>query len=194
MNSAELLAEFDAYERALRQQHLEHVRRLGLLEGIAQVGQHQPPAGMAHIRTLPNALWEPDDAGTAAMILPVCRWTVFDAFGIEIETPELVDLIAFRTSSPASWLWRTGTGWALGEDQLIFPNGDPLLLVSTPLEWLRAGGTAVCLLDWSASSPAWAHLLTSGELLTDTPHLAARIDRALRQSIRLPRVEVAHAA
>lgn len=196
MTAIELLAEAHGYELRL-QGHMSDLAKLGVLTGFAHLGQTQPAAGLANIRKTGERMWEPDEQGELAMIIPVPVPTMIEPFGIPIETVEIIDLIAFSSRSPASWYWRTGTAWALGEHllgDLQDSSGDRISIVSTPLSWLRAAGRAVCILDWSKNSPAWAALRQQSDLLAETPHLARRLERAIHNSVRLPRVEVSHAA
>ena len=193
MKSADLMAEAETYAAGLRG-HLAQIGQLGILPGVAEIGQVQPPLGLSRIRRQRNELWEPEPAGALAMIVPVCVPVIVEPFeGFEIETSECIDLVAFNSREPDRWSWRTGTAWALSQ-YLIEEYADPLHLVSTPLAWLRSGGATACILDWSDTSPAWPHLRSAGQLKVEDPELKRRIDLRLRQTVRLPRVEVGHAA
>lgn len=193
MRGADLIAEAEAYASRL-QGHLLQIASPGILRGMFQIGRLQPPLGLARIRRSTGELWEPDPTGRLALVIPVCRPAIVEPFdGIEVDTIDCIDLIAFNSREPDRWTWRVGTAWALGE-HLIEEVDQSLRLVSTPLGWLRDGGDAACVLDWSDNSPAWRHLRMAEELITDCPDLRNKLVAKIRRSYRLPRVAVEHAA
>ena len=193
MRGTDLMAEAEAYASGLRG-HMSQIASLGILPGVFQIGECQPPLGLARIRRSRGELWDPAPAGSLAMVIPVCRPAIVEPFdGIEVDTIDCIDLIAFNSREPDKWAWRVGNAWALGE-HLIKDADHPLRLVSTPLGWLRCGGEAACVLDWSDASPAWCHLRIADELISDCPDLRSKLLSKIRASIRLPRVEVEHAA
>lgn len=64
--------------------------------------------------------------------------------------------------------------------------GEPVEIVATPLAWLAAGGDAVCVLDWSPSSPAWAALRAGPELVIPDRFLEAKLLKAMAQAMPRP--------
>lgn len=173
--------------------HLAQLAKLDLLPGVAAIGQFQPPIGLARIKRERGELWTPEPSGALAMVIPACRDAIIEPWDrFELGTVDCIDLVAFNSREPERWAWRTGIAWALGE-QLI-EMGQDIRLVSTPLSWLRLGGEAACILDWSDSSPAWAYLRAARRLIVEDPILQKRLERRLRETQRLPRVEVDDAA
>jgi hypothetical protein len=87
------------------------------------------------------------------------------------EGGELTDVAAVSTAHPDQVARRTGEGWCLGEDVIRAAEADAwgrekrvtVKLVADPLEWLRAQGRAVWVLDWGAALP---RLRALGERVT----------------------------
>ena len=87
-------------------------------------------------------LWLPSPNGASALVMPV-----FD------EDLNLIDLLATRTATPATWWLRVGyEDLVLGAVWLEHAHltGQPVVHYMTPLDWLAAGGEGVCLLDHCA--------------------------------------------
>ena len=111
------------------------------------------------------------------------------------EGEELVDILAVSTAHPDQIARRTGAGWCLGDDLIRKAEGDvwgrekrvTLKLVPTPLDWLRAAGRAVCVLDWAAGLPHLRGLSERATLECDAG-AGARI-RALLEIGGLPKVK-----
>ena len=131
-------------------------------------------AGRARIR-VNGEYFEPCEDGFEANILPL------------IEDEWTCDLLAYDPKRPDRWWLRLGVGWALGADNAHerLP-GEPLAVFRTPASWLAAGGTGVCVLDWTA--PAASELLDA-DLHAEDVALGAKLDRHLSIQIR-PRVFV----
>lgn len=166
----------------VRQTHIDHLLRLRIPgEAIAHLGQYQMPFGIEQIETDDAGRWWPSPEGTTALLLPV------------IERDETVDIVAFHSSQLTRWWWRIGCGSMLGADLLNdgWPIG-PLRVVSTPLDWLRVGGDAVCILDWSCPDYELSPMRDREELVCDSPMLAARLRKRLSQPRKVPRIS--HAA
>lgn len=185
-----LYEEMDAAVRAVRQPHLARLKTLGCLSGVARIGAIHPPFGVGHIRPCSDNLYEPDDAGVPAMIVPVCWPDNSNVFGQIFTLWPVHDLIAFQTSRPASWHWRTGNGWALGGHLLEDWQGEPVPVVATPLDWLRAGGEATCVLDWADDSPAWPLLRMAGELVVSDDLFARKLSATIERTTPRPRIIV----
>lgn len=118
---------------------------------------------------------------------------VVPAFELDIANsePELVDLIAFRTSDPTQTWIRTGWARALGgwNGDLVrdatpiwrLPDDPPLpalKIYRTPLSWLRAACDGVCVLN-----PAWTeHVLAEiGRIQPEDVDHAHEVFRELRE-------------
>ncbi len=185
-----LEAEAEAAGRRVRMAHIQRLRDLGVPpEAWKWIGQHQLPFGFATIADLPDGLYQPDPEGKPAMIVPVTMPEVHEGlWGQPITMFPVVDIIAFQTSQPVAWRWRTGHAWALGEHLLADPIGGPVEIVATPLAWLAAGGDACCILDWSPSSPAWAALRTGPELVVTDRFLEAKLVKAMTRAAPRPTI------
>lgn len=142
---------------------------------IAELGARQIPFGVANVERLERGLYQPGD-GPLHVLTPV------------YEGGEVIDLIAWRSERPMDWAWRTGLGWALGADEIrrdYWPGDPPLQLHATPLDWLRAGGLGLCVLDWEADELEGlrhVHAIEADEWI------AVRLRRALSKPRRLPTI------
>ena len=169
----------------VRQHHLDRLVDLGCaMPALSTLSSSRPILGVAKVATSQAGLFQPDERGSGAFVMPVTDW---DDFG-----PTVFDLIAWSPSDPARWWWRVGSASMLGEDMLA--EDCPIPVVPDPVQWLAVGGQAVCILDWSARSRAW-RLLRDGPGLTfidDT--LRKRVRNSLIESAPLPTMELVHAA
>ena len=186
MRGRELEAEMWAAVEAVRLPHIRRMEALGVpLRAIAEVGEHLPPFGVARVRWLPDGLYEPDPDGETACIMPV------PAAERELGELGLLDLVAFSTSQPSRWSWRTGLGWLLGEHVL---DDDDVAVVETPVQWLARKADAVCILNWDAPASCWSALRQIPCLHFENETLGARVMRRLREAVVLPRMEIINAA
>lgn len=110
---------------------------------LAKYGVTDPEAtlicSLARVSPLIH-LFEPSDNGRDAIIVPI------------FDDDELVDLVAFDPRQPEVWWCRIGTEPLLGINWLA--NVDPttpVRIFAHPLDWLRAGGAGVVILDKSKS-------------------------------------------
>ena len=102
---------------------------------------------------------------------------------------DIYDLVAFRLDAPSRWWLRCGEP-LLGEQYVTqcADCGVAVRLVSTPLDWLRAGGAAACVLDWRSADP---RLLFQdvASIECDTPELAKqlkkRVDALARPAFKI---------
>jgi hypothetical protein len=185
---ADLAAEMFAASSRVRQIHLDHLFALGVpVAALAWLGSVQPAFGVARARLGGDGSFEPDPDGVSVIVQPIL------AAEREWGDPGILDLIAWHSSDPSRWWWRRGDGWLLGE-HLLEDRGEPVACVQTPLDWLRAGGDALCLLDWAAPPQLWEALRHGPALRFTCPNLRARVQHHLTQSIRLPDLELADAA
>lgn len=128
-----------------------------------------------------DGTWEPASSGDGlfAMLLPV--WSLND---------ELLDTVAWGFGEPFKWWRRHGHVTYLGLHEIdrhkSFPE-KPLRLVANPSEWLRDGGLAVCILDWSA--PLLPLMDELGEVVCEDPEVEKRLREKLAEESR-PRVQI----
>lgn len=190
MNGRDLLAEMEAAAAHVRRPHLERLRCLGVpYASLAALGRDEHTIGVGRAVLRDDGLWEPSDKGEPVVVQAVC-----DGVGRELGDAGLIDLIAWRTSEPERWWWRCGTAWALGHELLDLDNGEPVLVVATPAQWLSVAGVAVCPLDWSSSSALWPALRHGPSLKFTDEALRLRVRSALVQSAPLPTMEIPDAA
>lgn len=134
------------------------LRSLGLINtGVAEMGMRHHQFGLATIVDVGEGLFAPSPDGRRSMVVPV------------YENGQLLDLVAFSTSTPDDWLLRTGAGLALGLIDGFEPHtwGASVHLHKTPMDWLRAGGDGLCIVDWSAPDIY---------LFNDLPHITVDDD------------------
>ncbi|WP_333839295.1 hypothetical protein [Novosphingobium sp.] len=189
-SASDLMQEAFASVRNVRQAHLDYLRALGVSPGaLACLGQVQPPFGVLGVQELEGSLFEPSPVGRPALIVPVAKPITRDIQGLSIDDIAIVDLIAVRSAEPTRWLWRDGSAWALGSG--LLGQNAPLRVVPTPFDWLKAGGQALCILDWAAPAHCWE--LLRGELALELPdgQLRNRLRNALVRNAALPPMEVA---
>ncbi|MBO81434.1 MAG: hypothetical protein CL801_08455 [Citromicrobium sp.] len=183
--SRQLYDEMTIAAANVRKAHFAQLSALGVEPmAIGRIGARNGHSiGIAHVREARGGLFEFDPSGSPACVIavrdPDC-WDGADGF---------FDLVAFRSGQPAHWLRRTGEAFALGQHLLEY--GDPVPLVATPADWLAASGEAVCLLDWSRSSPAWRHLRSGPRLIIKSPDLQTELRRKLIEFAPLPEMELA---
>ena len=184
MKSADLENEMTTAAGRVQQDHLNRMMALGVPgAAIATVGAHQIAFGIALVSPEPSYFYQPGD-GTLHVIMPV------------MEAGELIDLIAWRSSNPARWFWRTGLGWALGADYLSPRwDDDPVRLFATPLDWLAGAGKGICILDWSAPE---IRELSALDAIEADEMIGRKLMAILSKPVRVPRMiyrkAVRHAA
>lgn len=140
MRQIDLEAERRAAIARVGDRHLGRISALDVsAAAIAALGERVPPFGVAPAVDIGRGLYEPGN-GPEHLIL------------FAYEDGAHIDSIALRTDAPTRWMWRIGQGWALGADWLNRLHWDPVPapIFATPLEWLRAGGQGICILDWSS--------------------------------------------
>ncbi|ACI98692.1 hypothetical protein [Rhodospirillum centenum] len=104
---------------------------------------------------------------------------------------QIDDLVAFRLEAPGRWHPVRRDAHLLGEDALEAArfDGRPLHLHSSPLGWLAAGGTGVCIVDWSLNPTAV--FCGVPRLTCDAPALETRLRQRVRETWPAPRIETA---
>ncbi len=119
-----------------------------------------------------HGCYAPDPAGRPAIIVPVA------------DDGRLIDLAATSLASRRI-ATRTGLGAVLGQAALdrALVHQVPLHLFRDPIEWLQNRGAGAVVLDWRAA----AFVLTDlAGIACTSALLAARVDKALRQPLRVP--------
>ena len=178
MKAADIHAEAEAATFRVRKPHLDRLLALGVpARAIAELGARQIPFGVAHVERIERGLYQPGE-GPLHVLSPVYA------------DGEVIDIVAWRSDAPANWAWRTGLGWALGTDELpqlreYWPGDPPLQLHATPLDWLRAGGTGMCILDWEADE---LESLRGLNAIEADEWIAMRLHKTLSKPRRLPTI------
>lgn len=122
--------------------------------------------------TVESDHYAPDPAGRPAIIVPVA------------EDGRIFDLAATGLASRRT-ATRTGLGSILGRDALeraLFRQAT-LHLFQDPIEWLQHRCAGAVVIDWRAAAFTLADLPA---IACTTELLAARVDKALRQPLRVP--------
>lgn len=96
-------------------------------------------------------LWVPDPSGIPMVLQPVfAPAPPIIAESMGVDDVEIIDLIAWRFEDPARWWYRLGdrplelNGLAA---EMAILDGEALVLHTSPLAWLQAGGQGSCCLD-----------------------------------------------
>jgi hypothetical protein len=161
-----LLRELVAAHRIVR-----HPEVVAALEPLRLPAEGVPLWGVGSV-AVGHGYYAPDPAGRPAIIVPVA------------DDGRLIDLAATGLASRRIAI-RTGLGVILGQDALDRAVVDqvPLHLFRDPIEWLQHRGAGAVVLDWRAA----AFILTDlAGIACTSALLAARIDKALRQPLRVP--------
>ena len=180
----DLQCEMNAACDRIRQPHLDQLVGLGVSSvTIARLGAVQAPFGVVSATVSDHGLYVPGD-GPLHLVQPV------------IHDGEIIDLVAWRSLQPSKWWLRSGLGWALGQDNWTHRNpwdaDEPFPVHATPLDWLRAGGDGVCIVDWTA--PEVRELRIAQSLLVGTAALGKALIATLSAPSRLPEIRAMEAA
>lgn len=138
----------------------------------------------ARIRTFRDGTFRRDPDGEPALI-----WPVVDC------DREMVDLVAWDVDAPEHW-------WLFYRDEAIILGArtlavaryfrEPVVLHSTPHQWLLTGRAGACVLRWNV--PLQEILEGVPEIACDSAWLKRRLQNALRQNEPKIIVEARHAA
>jgi hypothetical protein len=101
-----------------------------------------PPLGQALV-VFEDTGWRVDPNGQPCWLVP--ELVTGSDFG-----PRLIELVAVDADDPGIFHVGRNHFDVLGEGQLwsAVQNRTPLLIHETPLDWWRAGGAGICVLDW----------------------------------------------
>ncbi len=141
----DLDAEFDRAVANLNADHFRHLAAAGVsFEAVCRAGY----VGIERIATT-GRLYMPAPDGSVVLIMAV--WAPAPpSIYCTVETPVIMDLIAFRTDAPATWWYRIGEpGLILGEDRYLaaVDGATPLKVYDSPLRWLQGGCDGTVFLD-----------------------------------------------
>ena len=172
----DLQAELAASQRAVRRHHSDRLGALGV-SMAAILDNPLPCLGVVNAEVA-GGLYEPSEIGEPHVLTPI------------YEANALIDLCAWRTSSPESWLLRRGVGWALGADHLDMRGGwdGHVILHASPLEWMAAAGVGAVILDWS--SPHVRNLIECDRITVPDRTIGAAIFDRISPPARLPTIEL----
>jgi hypothetical protein len=141
-----LEAEWRTCHAGVRQRHIDAaIHRYGI--PAVTLADHCAVARIAPEGTH----WRPDSDGIEALVVAVWAFAPRDADGRWVTDNQVVDLVAFRPAEPSRWWVRTGFATCLGEWSIPTLSDDPVHVWRTPLAWLRAGTSGICILDPSAA-------------------------------------------
>lgn len=175
MNAAILAREIELAVKVVENRHLDRLIALGVDSAtIAKLGAIQPPFGVMDCDDIGGGIFQPGGA-TPKIVQPV-----YDG-GI------LIDIVAWRTTLPQKWLWRTGAAWALNPDAIAKNSwrDEPLAIDATPLDWLKADANGLCILNWSA--PEIRQLLRVQSIIADAP-IARQLREFLAKPLYFPKI------
>ena len=152
--------------------------------------------GAATILVHAGDLYEPMDVGARGFITPV---RVADPFTPEAaeyaavpQFGDLVDLVAWHPRRSNRWATRRGAAMWLGAITPQFCDPPPAPIRRTPLSWLRAGATGLCLLDRDSLGTYRVLSICRAIEAEDRAH-RAELERALAHPFGLPEITVAAA-
>lgn len=129
--------------RSVRQPHIDFLRAAGV------TGHATIKAGMYGVSpiVIRGTAFEFADDGKEAFIQPVYFGDA-PAWG----SHGLIDLVAWFPRRPDRFWTHSGDAWAMGE-HLAEPwwLEEPIQIWRRPLDWLRAGGSGLCVLEWETA-------------------------------------------
>ncbi|MFD1610824.1 hypothetical protein ACFSCW_03300 [Sphingomonas tabacisoli] len=173
-----LAAELKAAANRVEQRHLDRMAGLVSAEALATLQHYDTHIAVAEVEEV-SGFYAPIEGAPLHFITPVRV------------AGELIDLIAWRPARPDKWLLRTGAAWALGEDHAIGDWDGALDLHARPLDWLRAAGSGLCVLDWNAADVR--QLANVQTVRVSNPAVGRTLITALSRPARLPTIETMEA-
>ena len=183
MIEVDLSVEMAAAWPQVKQEHLDSTQSSGVTStALANVGKVQESFGIANVEFLAGNLYRPaiDLMSAAAMIQPV------------YDNGEVIDLIAWTAFKPHDWYWRTGNGWALGIDAISCggtkSDFKSIMIHTTPLKWLAAGGEGITILNWNA--PEIQSLSAFDQLICFDHIVSTSVAKILAQPFPVPQIVI----
>jgi hypothetical protein len=186
-----LLAEFEAATEAVEPRHFDVLVSAGVPRRFLYGGAMR--FGIAAIET-DGDLYEPSADGVRAFIMPAQPLLSPGDADFEI-APDIGDLVAWFPREPHRWFLRCGSAPLMNPAALEAAAWfrRPLSVESTPLDWLRAEGRGIVILDGAANLRWWLSGIIA--VHADSIELGEQIDGRLRDPrASLPRVMVREAA
>ncbi len=148
-------------------------------------------AGVLPVHDCGDGLFEPQEDGKPAIILPVAdEYPISEWPG---DASPVYDLVAFIPSLPDKWFLRVGDGIVLGHRNIdkarpSIHGREPLEVFSTPLAWLQNGCRGVVFLQTGPIIRTYVWGL-GVQLIADTPELAKTLYDSLNAPFpELPKV------
>lgn len=167
----------DLYGEARRA--LAHPDAANLLAPLGLDPETESAIGLATVRRESDGLYVPDvDGKFVAAILPV------------MPDDDLIDLVAVDIANPERWRRRTGLGAVLGEANTVALFGEPLLVHPGPIDWLRAGGDGVAVLECTPTVRGLLNSIEGGLDVIGNLDFAEALERRLTEPIRRPKIYI----
>jgi hypothetical protein len=129
--------------------------------------------GVSFVETWSDGFYEPNDDGELAVIIAE-GWPeppIWDSVD---------DLIAFKPTDPSRWWRRLGEVQMLGNYNIRPEPVFPTTLYDSPMSWLQAGGTGLCIVDW-AINPNTV-LMSVGPMEVESSALKEKLERRIQQA------------
>jgi hypothetical protein len=161
--------------------------RIASLIGRTNAAEFMGNADIGVVRaSIEKAWWQADDAGGNLLAVAV------------YEGGCIIDIVAFDIRKPNAWALRTGSATMLGAELLAecicnagWPDANTTVpVVATPLEWLAAGGEAVCIID--GFTPQSLNELRNAPALSAAPPLANFLRDRLGKATRVPEIKAVY--
>lgn len=151
------------------------------IDALASNGMSALEVGVDDVAPAGAGYWKREFRGSRAWIIPVYSLSGF----------ELVDLLALPQDRPATVYWRyTGQGVALGYENILAADFGraPLVLHETPLDWMAAGKTGACIIDWRRY---WAgDVAHVSAIRVNNPDFGFEVRKRLSQPVPCPSIQV----
>ena len=110
------------------------------------------PLGVARIQTYRDGLFEFNDDGIRAFMMPVTDAGRYS---------DIIDTLAFRPADPTTWWLHQGATSVLGDVTALDPDR-PARIYATPLDWLAAAGAGLVVFDQLGAAPLLRMLTEDG--------------------------------
>ena len=182
-------AEFTVAASQVQPRHFDWLQRQGVPHDFLWRGAQR--FGVHGIIPSNDGSYEPIDDGQRAVIIPTipllspAEWCDDD----DVDLEDIGDLVAWFPQKPGRWWVRTGSTPILNADAIAGAEifDEALKVYSTPLDWMRAAGDGIVVLDPVAH--LGMYLGSVRQLVCDTVELGREIDRRLRDpAVRLPQI------